>query len=92
MHPYRDRPMFASRNSHRPPVEELIIYALLMITGAIPVTSAVQAGCRFGVEATIGAIMIGAGGLGVISYAWAAARRRRDAQSAGAEGGGSRKR
>jgi hypothetical protein len=86
--------MFSSRNSNRPPVEELIIYALLMITGAIPVTNAVQDGCRFGVEATIGAIMIGAGGLGVITYAWAAAHRRRDAkpQSTAGDGGGSRNR
>lgn len=89
MHPYRDRPMFSQRTSNRPPLEELIIYALLVITGAIPVINACEAG-PFGVEATIGAIMIGAGGLGVIAYAWSAARKAHS--PAGDGGSGSRSR
>ena len=98
MHPYRDRPMFSQRNSNRPPLEELIIYTLLMITGAIPVSHALAAGGHVGVEPTIGALMIIAGVIGVIMYAWSAAHRRRDAppaQSAAGAGvadGGSRNR
>ena len=89
MHPYRDSPMFAHRTSNRPPLEELIIYALLMITGAIPVINVLAAGGRFGVEPTIGALMIAAGVLGVIAYAWQTARRRQDQSpdAAGADGG-----
>jgi hypothetical protein len=74
--------MFSHRTSNRPPVEELIIYALLMITGAIPVTNALEAGGHFGVEPTIGALMIGAGVIGVIMYAWSAAHRGGDAPAA----------
>ena len=92
MHPYRDSPMFSQRKADRPPIEELIIYALLMITGAIPVTSALEAGGGFGVEATIGALMIGAGVLGVIGYAWTTARKRPAQSTAGEGGGGSRSR
>jgi len=91
MHPYRDRPMFAHRTSNRPPLEELIIYALLVITGAIPVINACESG-PFGVEATIGGIMIGAGALGVIAYAWSTARTRPAQSAAGEAGGGSRSR
>jgi hypothetical protein len=76
--------MFSHRTSNRPPLEELIIYALLMITGAIPVVDTLEAGTGFGVEATIGALMIGAGVLGVITYAWNA--------YSGADGTGSRNR
>ena len=99
MHPYRDRPMFSQRKSNRPPVEELIIYALLMITGAIPVTNAIEAGGRVGVEATIGALMIAAGAVGIVVYAWTAAHQRRDVPAAqaveasgvaGPDGSGSR--
>jgi hypothetical protein len=86
--------MFAHRKSNRPPVEELIIYALLVITGAIPVTNAIEDGARFGVEATIGAIMIAIGAIGIIVYAWQAARRRpgHGPEVPGPEGGGSRNR
>lgn len=64
------------------PVEELILYALLIVVGAIPLTSAVKAGDGIGVEATLGILMIGLGTIGVaqaLIRAWvrAADNRRR---------------
>jgi hypothetical protein len=68
MHPYRDTPMCADRRSH-PGSEELILYGLLVVIGAIPVGLALLQQAAFGIDATLGVIMIGAGTLGAIAYA-----------------------
>jgi hypothetical protein len=77
MHPYRDtamrtHPLF--RLGPGPAVEELILYGLLVLIGAIPVAIALIQGAVFGVEATLGSLMLGAGALGAIRYV-AQARR-----------------
>jgi hypothetical protein len=75
--------MFAHRRSSRPPFEELIIYALLVIIGAIPVTNALEGSGGFGVEATIGAIMVAIGAIGIVCQS---------PRVFGGDGGGSRNR
>jgi len=52
-------------------VEELVFYALLIVTGAIPVLGAVRTGSEIGAEATIGLVLLG---LGLTGLATAAAR------------------
>lgn len=56
--------------SKRLPFEELIIYTLLIVIGAIPITNAVEAGATIGVEATIGLLMIVAGCAGLLAFIW----------------------
>ncbi|HET9627029.1 MAG TPA: hypothetical protein VFP84_36975 [Kofleriaceae bacterium] len=63
-----------------------------MITGAIPVASALAEGGAFGVEATIGAIMGAVGAIGVVVFAWQAAHRRVPSTQGTDDGGGSRRR
>lgn len=69
-HPYRG----AVPANHRPasvPIEELIFYAALCLIGAIPIWTTANRGGAFGVEATIGVLMIAAGVVGLISCALA---------------------
>jgi LPXTG-motif cell wall-anchored protein len=54
-------------------IEEIIIYSLLIIAGAVPVWTAVQTGGYFGVEPTIGFILIG---LGLLGFLFTLLRRR----------------
>jgi hypothetical protein len=71
-HPYRG----AAPASHRPasvPIEELIFYAALCLVGAIPIWTTAARGGAFGVEATIGVLMIAAGIVGLVSSAFTAA-------------------
>src|SRR5262245_45951643 len=56
--------------------EELIVYGLLIGTGAIPVVNAIVEHAAFGVEATIGLIMVCAGLLGVFAWLWRVLARR----------------
>jgi hypothetical protein len=60
--------MFANQSSSSYP-EELILYGLLVVIGAIPVAVAVAERTTFGVEATIGLLMVCAGVIGAIFYA-----------------------
>jgi hypothetical protein len=65
-HPYRG----ATPASHRPaaaPIEELIFYAALCLVGAIPIWTTATRSSAFGVEATIGVLMIAAGAIGLVS-------------------------
>jgi hypothetical protein len=64
MHPYRDNVMDADRASAS--YEELVLYVLLVAVGAIPVILAAVQEEAFGVEATIGLLMMGAGVLGAL--------------------------
>lgn len=68
MHPYREFPLHGEHTmlSH---TEELIVYALLVVVGLIPVSTALAQGTVFGVEATLGLLMVLAGVIGAISYA-----------------------
>lgn len=62
-HPYRDPPAPAASA----PValrEELILYCLLIAIGAIPVVLALVGGAAFGVDATLGLLMMFGGALG----------------------------
>jgi len=67
MTPYRKSYMFANHSSSSHP-EELILYGLLVVIGAIPVAVAVAERTTFGVEATIGLLMVCAGVIGAIFY------------------------
>lgn len=72
MHPYRDPPTLDDPPPRAYP-EELIIYGLLVVIGAIPLVLALLAQTGFGAEATLGALMACAGAIGAIV---SSARRR----------------
>jgi hypothetical protein len=63
-HPYRDLPAPAASAPVRLR-EELILYALLVAIGAIPVVLALVGDGSFGVDATLGLLMMCGGALGV---------------------------
>lgn len=63
MHPFRESAVHAKPRSRAQP-EELILYALLIAIGAIPVAIALGEQAAFGVEATLGLIMMCLGALG----------------------------
>jgi hypothetical protein len=67
--------MVALRSSTSQP-EELVLYGLMVVIGAIPVVIAVVQRAAFGVEATLGLLMACAGVLGAIFYARRALRGR----------------
>jgi hypothetical protein len=76
MHPYREPPRRAHRCSTgvpadqaQAPAEELIIYGLLLVIGAIPVAVALLGRATLGVEATLGLLMISAGVSGAVACA-----------------------
>jgi hypothetical protein len=52
-------------------VEELVFYALLLVSGAIPVLGALRTGAEIGAEATIGLVLVG---LALSGFAVTAAR------------------
>ena len=52
----------------RPSPEELILYGLLVVIGAIPVVLTLASGGSFDVNATLGLLMISFGALGAIAY------------------------
>jgi hypothetical protein len=58
MHPYRRRAGNATRHVW-PDSEELILYALVAAIGAIPVVITLLRHADFGVEPTVGLLMIG---------------------------------
>ena len=60
--------MFAKRSS-KPDPEELILYGLLVVIGVIPVVIALVQRASFGVDATLGLLMVCAGAIGAIAYA-----------------------
>lgn len=61
-------PMSPIRSS-KPPPEELILHGLLVVIGAIPVVVALVQRGTFGVEATLGLLMVCAGAIGAVVYA-----------------------
>lgn len=67
--------MCADRSSNRHP-EELILYGLLMLIGAIPVAIALLQRTIFDARATFGLLMVGAGAIGALVYAWRAHGQR----------------
>ena len=75
MHPYRELPTVAARVS-KPMLEELILYGLLVVIGAIPVVMALAQGHSFAVDATVGLLMMCGGALGAIAYALRMRRSR----------------
>ena len=76
MHPYRDPPAIAEP-IERPSPEELILYGLLVVIGAIPVVLTLASGGSFDVNATLGLLMICGGALGGCTYAFRYAFRVR---------------
>ena len=64
-HPYRKHPATTPLARDPARIEERIVYALMIAIGAIPVGIATEHG--FGVEATIGGVMIGLGLAGTIA-------------------------
>ena len=81
--------------SSNPSSEELIVYGLLLLVGAIPVAIAIAQDARFGVEATLGLLMVCAGAIGAITHL-TQARRALEIPATryptGASGAGSRSR
>ena len=69
MHPYRDPPP-PPKKSPSVAHEEMILYGLMVVIGAMPVVLALAGGTSFGVEATVGLLMVCAGALGASAYAW----------------------
>jgi hypothetical protein len=65
VHPYREPPPRAPEPRSD---EELAIYALLVVIGAIPVSVTVLASGPFGVHATLGFLMMLLGAVG--AYRW----------------------
>jgi hypothetical protein len=61
--------MVASDNRVTARVEELVLYALLIVTGAFPVVGALRTDGALGAEATIGLILLGLGLIGVATSA-----------------------
>ena len=75
LHPYRKHPS-ADRRDPAPGGalgEELIVYVALCVVGAIPLAPSIARGGAFGVEPTIGLLMVIAGLAGLIA-AWRVAR------------------
>jgi peptidoglycan/LPS O-acetylase OafA/YrhL len=75
LHPYRELPVIANVAPKLHP-EELILYGLLVVIGAIPAVLTLASGASFGVDATLGLLMVCAGALGGIAYLWRTRRRR----------------
>jgi hypothetical protein len=70
MHPYREAVMRTDPLPDTQPdtqIEEAILYTLLMVIGAIPVAVTLFRHAAFGVEATVGMMMVLAGLVGAIS-------------------------
>lgn len=59
-----------SANDWNTAPEELILCALLVVIGAIPVVSALVQRQVFGVDATLGILMVCAGAIGAFVYVW----------------------
>jgi hypothetical protein len=72
--------------------EALIVYGLLIVVGAIPIATALDQRGGFGVEATVGLIMIVLGAVGALGCAWQALagspRYPADCDHSGAGSGG----
>ena len=79
MHPYRERP--TSEAPPKPCSEDLVLYGLLVVIGAIPVAVAVLQRASFGIDATLGGLMVGAGVIGTVAHARAVLRRTPDHRS-----------
>jgi hypothetical protein len=75
-HPYRELPAPVV-TATKPLLEELVLYALFVAIGAIPVVLALAHGGTFGVDATLGLLMISAGALGALAHVWRIRRHRR---------------
>ena len=73
MHPYRDLPSPPPERAERCN-EELVLYGLLAAVGAIPVVIALVRHTPFGLEPTIGLLMVCAGMLGLVVRALRARR------------------
>jgi hypothetical protein len=76
-HPYRKPPPTGGRAAAALG-EELIFYVALCMVGAIPVAGVVSRRDAFGVEPTIGLLMMGAGIAGLLAALVAACRGPRD--------------
>lgn len=71
-HPYREQPPAAEAAEVEPAGDESAIYGVVAAVGAIPLALAVASGERFGVDATLGLLMVGAG----VGGLWSTLRRR----------------
>lgn len=57
-------------------VEEIVFYALLVVSGAIPLLGATRDGGEIGAEATIGLVLLGLGLMGLVFTAARALRHK----------------
>jgi len=65
MHPYRTPPTTAERAPVHDP-EELVLFGLLVVIGAIPLVLSLARGVAFDGEATLGLLMVFAGVVGAV--------------------------
>lgn len=65
LHPYR-RPHVAAADATAARGEELILYVALCAVGAIPAVTTLARGAAFGVEPTLGLLMVLAGLIGLV--------------------------
>jgi hypothetical protein len=76
MHPYRQTAIRADG----PPdasSDEPVLYGLLVLIGAIPVAIAVVQRAMFGIDATLGVLMVCAGTIGAVGHVRRARAARR---------------
>jgi len=78
-HPYRTAATPRADEPARPPLEEVVAYALAVLVGAIPAAGAIAHGGRWGAAATVGLILtvLGIGGLAHAAIAFSRARKIR---------------
>ena len=74
MHPYRDNP--APPEPERYGSEELVLYVLLVVIGAIPVIVALAQQESLGADATLGLLMTAGGLFGAVAWLVRSAHRR----------------
>ena len=65
-HPYRSSPGEQADDHDEPHREERILYVLLVMIGTIPLSLAWIGGNGFGVQATLGTLMLALGCLGLL--------------------------
>ena len=79
--PYREPSITTRRDPPDPDREarreERTLYGVVAAIGALPVAGALARGGAFGVEPTVGLVMLAAGGAGLIRTAWRGRRAPR---------------
>ncbi len=68
-HPYRDPPQLGAREPVATCHEEKVIYAMLVVIGAIPILLTVLSGVHLEAQCAFGSLMVGSGLVGLVRRA-----------------------